>query len=196
MAPLVEYEAQCEFMGIPVGTDMELILGLLSSTQALFEKGCGREGAPFGPAIAARTEIRQGDPGASRFYLDYPIASVTSIAVGVNIAVPDETITPTDTTKVIWQVGDRYITRVDGSVWRRGSDRWVKVVYATQADQPEDVGLEIMKMVAKIYQHRGKEGFTSVTRGSRSWTKSAESAASQDRDWQTAIDSYSRSWVR
>jgi hypothetical protein len=155
----------------------------------------GRSNAPFGTALTARTEVHQGDSGSAVLTLDYPIASITSIGIGRSVTVPDETIIPTDTNAVLWQPGTRDLIRVDGGYWRGWyHPTWVQVVYNTQDYQPDDVKLAIKQKVALIYQGRGKEGFSSVTRGSRSWTMA--DPASQGTEWDRAINNYRSSWVR
>jgi hypothetical protein len=193
--PLVTYDEQADFLDIPAGTDKELIEDLLAQTTALFEKQVGRTSAPFGPAQTGRIEIHQGDPGSAVLTLDYPIASITSIGVGRDVALPDETITPSDTSMVVWQVGQPEIARVDGGYWHRWYPTWVKVVYNTQEYYPADVKLAVKRMVATIYQHRGKEGYTALTRGSRSWSMGGGSGMS-DVFWEGAVANHRKAWVR
>jgi hypothetical protein len=193
--PLVEYEEARDFLELDDDSDIELIESLIASVTSLFEKECGREAAPFSAALTARTEIIEAEPGARRIWLDYPIASIASIVLGRDVNAPDETLTPADATQVVWRVGSRYLMRTDGGVWRRDYPRWVKVVYNTLADFPDDVKLAVKRVVATIYQARGKEGFTSVTRGSRSWTM-AEQAAQQDEFWQSALRNHGGNLVR
>jgi hypothetical protein len=192
--PLVEYDEQREFLGLKSGEDEEVIELLLEQITKLFEIQCGRDAAPFAGALTNRTEIHEAFSGATRIWLDYPISTVTSIALGRDVNAPDETLSPTDATLVVWRVGGRDLIRTDGGVWRRNYPRWVKVVYNTLAYFPADVKPGIKRVVATVYQGRGKEGFTSVTRGSRSWTV-AEQAALQDEFWQSALRNHGRGWV-
>lgn len=192
--PLVTYDEQRLFLDLPAGTDQTVIQDLLTETITLFEKEVGRTTAPFSAALTARTEIHQPSEGSRILTLDYPIASVTSIALGRDVNAPDETILPGDATTVVWQAGDRDLIRVDGSYWRGWYPRWVKVVYNTQDDQPADAKLAVKRMVATVYQGRGKEGFTSFTHGSRSWT--IAEATEQDMVWQKAVNAHRRGWFR
>lgn len=192
--PLVTYDEAAEFLGVPSGTDKQLIEDLLAQTTALFENEVGRSNAPYGAAQTGRTEIIEASPGSSIITLDYPIASITSIVSGRDVAFPDETITPSDTSTVIWQVGSRTLARVDGGYWNRWTPTWVKVVYNTQAYQPADVKLAIKQKVAEIYLHRDKLGFSSVTRGARSWSMAETAGVSSA--WDKTISAHRRGWVR
>jgi hypothetical protein len=196
--PLVTYDEQQQYLDIPVGADKELIEDLIAETQALFEKEAGRSHAPFGAAQTGRIEIHPGDAGSSILTLDYPIATITSIGVGRDVAVPDETITPADTTTVVWTVGSRELYRVDGGYWRGWYPTWVKVVYNTVADQPADAKLAVKRLVAGVYNQRGAEGLSTAQRGSRSLSVTAGFAMLADKDplWQMAVAAHRRGWFR
>ena len=194
--PLVTYGELCDFLGIEFGTDRKYLEPLLAKTTALFEKACGRSSAPFTlTGLTARTEILRADPWSTMLSLDYPIATITSIAVGRDVAAPDETLLPADATSVVWLAGGRDITRTDGGYWGRTSPVWVKVVYDTQAYAPEDAKLAIERSIARLYNERGKEGFSQVTRGSRSWSM-ADPVSEADDTWREAVQNHSRGWVR
>ena len=195
--PLVEYDEMYTFLDVPNGTNPELVEPLVDEVTALFEKECGRSAAPFGPAQTGRIEIHQAGAGSTVLTLDYPIASITSIVSGRDVALPDETILPSDAATVVWQVGSRELYRVGGGYWQRWTPTWVKVVYNTQADQPGDVKLAIKRVVAGIYNQRGAEGLATVSRGSRSQSITAGFTMFADTDpvWQAALASR-RAWFR
>jgi hypothetical protein len=185
------------YLGIDVGTDQEVLEPLLDEVTALFEKACGRESAPFGAAQTGRTEIIQGDPWSKLIYLDYPIATITSIGVGLDVAVPDEVMVPASAASVVWIAGRNDILRSDGGYWARYSPTLVKVVYNTQAYTPLDAKIAVKKRVAAMYGGRGKEGFTQISRGSRSWSMAMGSDEDQaDRTWGEAVRNNSRGWLR
>ncbi len=191
---LVTYDDQAQYLGIPSGTDKQLLEDLLVQAQSLFENEVGRSNAPYGlPAGTVRTEVREGYPGSNILTLDYPIAAITSIGIGTDAAFPTETITPSDTSTVVWGVGTRNIYRVDGGYWQRWVPSWVKVVYTTAADAPADVKLAIQEKVAELYLHRDKIGFSSVTRGARSWTMAE--AGRNPSAWDTAVANHRRGWM-
>lgn len=193
--PLVLYEEEREFLGLPSGTDVVLISSLLDEATLLFEKSCGRDKAPFASPITGRIEIHEPYAWSTRLWLDYPILTITSIVLGRDVANPDETLNPADPTKVVWRVGEQELVRTDGGVWKRYWPSWTKVVYNTQDDRPGDVKLAIKRMVAAAYQLRGKEGFSSITRGERSWTMAEMATESPDPFWQAAVNNHS-SWIR
>jgi hypothetical protein len=195
---LVEVDEQQLFMGLTAGTDDDLLDALIAETQALFENEIGRSGSPFGAAITGRTEIHQAGSGSTVLSLDYPIASITSIVAGRDVALPDETILAADTTIVVWQAGSRELYRVDGGYWQRWNPTWVKVVYTTLADEPLDVKLAIKEKVAERYYLKDKHGFSSITRGARSWTlgEGGGNAAATGSAWDAAIRNHRRGWFR
>jgi hypothetical protein len=193
---LVSYEEACGFLGIPSGTDTVVVTELLVEAQSLFEKACGRDRAPFSAPLTGRIEILEPDSGSRTLWLDYPIGTITSIALGQNVAAPDETLNPADTSQVVWYVGNRSLIRTDGGLWRRWAPRWAKVVYNTPDDRPGDARLAIKRRVSLLYGQRGKEGFTSVTRGARSWTIATSAQAEEDSVWRDAVQNHQRNWVR
>jgi hypothetical protein len=192
--PIVEVDEQLEFMGLPAGTDEDLLESLIASTQTLFENETGRELAPFGVAQTDRIEIHEGDSYSSVLILDYPIASITSIVVGRDVANPYESLSPSDATLVVWEVGGRKLTRVDGGYWRTIYPSWVKVVYTTKADAPNDVKLAIKQKVAEIYLHKDKLGFAMVVQGSRTWVNAA--GGSENPIWEAAVRAHRRGWFK
>lgn len=197
MPSLVEYGELSTFLGVAEGTpDQELLEALLAQSIALFEKTCGRERAPFSDSLTGRIEIILADPWSTRLDLDYPIASITSIVVGLDVSAPDETLVPGAATSVVWYAGRREIIRTDGGFWGHARPRWVKVVYSTQNDRPADAKLAVKRRVARLYNERGKEGFTSVTRGERSWSMAGQSADDEDSVWREAVRNHQRSWLR
>jgi hypothetical protein len=195
---LVTYDEQREFLDIPSGKDKQLIEDLIAETVTLFEKEVGRSAAPYVGAQTGRVEIHQASAGSNTLTLDYPIATVTSIVVGRDVALPDETILPADPTTVVWRAGERELVRVDGGYWRRWSPAWVKVVYNTLADQPADVKLAVKRVTAAIYRQRGAEGLSTAARGSLSVSVTAGFAMIADNDpiWNFAVRNHRRGWFR
>jgi hypothetical protein len=185
-----------DFLGLEYGTDIKFFEPTLAQVTTLFEKACGRERAPFGGPFTNRAEIVRADPWSSLVYLDYPIDTITSIGVGLDVSAPDETLTPGSATSVVWVAGSREIMRTDGGYWGRSSPRWVKVVYNTLAHQPDDAKLAVMRRVARIYNERGKEGFSSILRGARQWTMSGREGGFQESEWNDAVRNHSGPWVR
>lgn len=194
--PLVDVEEAQRFLGVTAGTDDDLIGELLASVQSLFENEVGRALAPFSAAQTGYTEILSGGSWSTVLTLAYPIAAVTSVVLGLDVSAPTETLIPASASSVVWRVGGRDLIRTDGGYWRKTSPKYVKVVYNTQADQPTDVKLAIKRQVARIYNEQGKEGFSSITRGARSWTMADSSTAAADPFWAAAVNNHRAAWVR
>jgi len=191
---LVTYDEAADYLGLLPGTDKQLITDLISQAQALFENQVGRVSAPFGPALPGRIEIHQGDPGSALLQLDYPIDTITSIGIGIDVNSPDVAITPSDTSTVVWEQGGRSLVRTDGGYWNHWAPTWVRVVYDTMDDRPADVKAAILSRVDRIYSLRGKQGFSSITRGAKSWTMAP--ADQEDPTWEAAVSAHGRAWFK
>jgi hypothetical protein len=145
-------EAQAE-----LGED--LLTQLLDGAEALFEAETGRGDVPFAAAATGRVEILEARR-SRRLWLDYPIATVTAIALGADVSTPSETLAPADATKVVWRAGERAIVRVDGGVWSttcrpfEAAPSFVKVTYNTQADLPDDAKAAVLRLAAAMYGQR------------------------------------------
>jgi hypothetical protein len=208
--PLVDYEEQRSLLKLDPGTDEAFIGDLLDEATALFEGQCGRTKCPFSKAIPARVEILDARPGSNQLWLDYPIAVVSSIALGRNVEAPDETLAPANADQVVWRAGERILTRTDGGLWEANSPllsfarggawpdpqcrargpSWVKVVYDTQADLPKDAKLAVMRAAAAVYNQRGLEGLTNKSAGDESQSVTATFAMFADSDpaWKLAVE--------
>jgi hypothetical protein len=145
-------EAQAE-----LGED--LLTQLLDAAEALFEAETGRGDVPFAAAATGRVEILEARR-SRRLWLDYPIATVTAIALGADVSTPSETLAPADATKVVWRAGERGIVRVDGGLWSttcrpfEAAPSFVKVTYNTQDDLPDDAKAAVLRLAAAMYGQR------------------------------------------
>lgn len=168
----------------------DALLGdLLLEATDLLQRECGRPDVPFQAAQTARTETRPGI-NSQNLWLDYPIDSITSIAIGVDWTKPMETLDPANRAQVYWEPGTRKLVRVDGGMWSnqagailswaRGATLvpdnfspgpcFVQVKYAAQEDQPPIAQLAVKRVVAACFTGMGNEGLSSERRGERSWT--------------------------
>lgn len=170
--------------------DNGLLSELLDGAEALFLEAVNREGAPFGDALSARVEVHDGT-GGNKLFLDYPVATVTTIALGLDSATPDDTLDPAKVTVIVWGVGSRRLMRTDGGVFGvRGVPRYVHVTYDTQADRPPDAGLAIKRAVATVYRQIGSEDASSEKIGGFSHTLAQ--AMADDEVWQSAVAAHRR----
>lgn len=148
----------------PAGDD-PVLTALIDNVEAVFAGECGRDVSSFIDADS-QVEVKDGT-GTARLFLDHPIDTLTSVKLGYNSSAPDETLSPTNKTVLVWGQGSRVITRVDGGKFgKAGWPRYVEVAYDNLADIPENAKLAIMEVVASIYANRGSEGMKSETLGS------------------------------
>mgnify|MGYP001563856679 CR=1 FL=1 len=144
------------FLNVSSGTDTTLLTALLDEVQTLFEAACNRHERPFA-ASASRTEVQHGT-GTASLFLDYPATAITSVKLGYDPAVPDETLDPADKTVVIWGAGADRLTRVDGGVFGTlDQPRYVQVVYTTGELFPAPARLAVLRGTATVYRQRGSE---------------------------------------
>src|SRR5262249_10202226 len=138
---------------------------LLDEVQAIFESATGREIVGFIAAAGGRTEVRDGN-GLPDLKLDYPIAAVTSVKLGYDSATPDEILAVGNKRVLVFGVGQRRLSRVDGGVFgAAGRPRYVEVIYDHQGDMPTSAKLAIESVAATAYQRRGSEELRSETVG-------------------------------
>lgn len=163
----------------------QVLRDLIDRVEAFFVADCGREEEPFQEAQAARVE-RQNGTGMARLWLDYPVSVLTTVKLGYNSTVPDETLSVSDRTKLVWDAGQRWIERVDGGVFgHQGQPSYIEVKYDAAADVPIDAGLAIVRGVAAIYEQRGAEDVTNETIGG--YRADLASVLAGDAVWQRAV---------
>lgn len=138
---------------------------LVDDVEAMFLADCGRSERPFVAAASARTEVRDGT-GSHVLYLDYPIAALTSVLLGLDPLDPDATLDVADATELSWQVGSERLVRTDGGCFGPyAKPNYVHVTYDAQADLPRDAALAITQGVAMLYRRFGSEGLSSESIG-------------------------------
>lgn len=150
---LVTVAEVAEYGGVESTADGTLLQRLIEQAEAAFLRAIGRVDRPFQGTQEDRVEVLDGT-GGPQLFLAYPIASLTT-AITLGYASPwDETLDPADPTLVVWAVGSRLITRVDGGCWT-GRPLYVRVTYDAAADEPEDVKLAVARRVAALYRESG-----------------------------------------
>lgn len=193
MADLVTLTELKDYLGdAPASSDDALLTALLDNVEALYERATLRPVGYYTAAATNVTEVLDGT-GSSRLWLAYPIAAITSIALGYDAAAPDDTLDPADATVVSFGAGSRVLTRTDGGWFGTvGQRRYVTVVYDHQGNLPEDAKLPIMDVVASMYRNRGSEGMKSETLGDfYSYTRDDSTAASvvaNNMLWQLSVE--------
>lgn len=156
MPDLVSLADAKVYLGISVTTYDTLLTQLLDELEAQFEMDCGRKALPYA-AAATRTEVFDGT-GCSELYLRYPIATLTSIKIGLDVTDPDETLDVADVEVVVFGVGERRLVRTDCGIFGElGLPRCVTVVYGAGDDLPSGARLAIKRAIALVYQQRGSE---------------------------------------
>lgn len=182
LLPLAEAQA---FLDIDDAEDLEVLALLIDQVEALFLTQANRRERPFVAAQSARTEVHDGTGGALLF-LDYPVATLTSVKIGASAASPDETLTIADPAVLRYAAGQRRLARVDGGTFGDAGDpRVVHVTYDAQADLPNDALLAIQRVVAAIFRQRGSEDASSERMAG--FTADLAKVAESDPVWQMAV---------
>lgn len=164
------------------------VVELAGQVEAFLLAQCRRTGRPFQAASEGRVERRDGTGGTS-CWLDYPIAALTSVKLGYDPANPTETLAVADPTVLVWQVGRKRLTRVDGgSFGAFGAPLWIQATYDAAADLPADAALAVLRVTAAIWRQRGAEDVSSERVGG--YSADLEKAAEGDPVWQMAVQQY------
>ncbi len=148
---LAELAEEC---GLSEDSEDTALLGALAEQVVrAFEGQCNRSDRPFRKSQTGRVEIKDGT-GSSTLWLDYPIKALTvAVTLGYNPSAWDESLDPTDVTKLTLQAGSPRVARVDGGRFGcLGQPNYVRVTYDTQDDLPEDVQLAVNRMAKALYQ--------------------------------------------
>jgi hypothetical protein len=174
------------------GDDDELLEQLIDDVEALFASETGRALSSYRAATTASIEVHDGT-GSADLYLDYPITVLTSVKLGYDAAVPDETLTIADKNVIVYAAGARRITRTDGGCFgRAGQPRYIQVVYDAAADLPGNASLAIKSVTATAYRRRGSEDVKSETAGSFYSHTLVDDIATADPFWTMAVSANRR----
>jgi hypothetical protein len=166
MPELFEMGELMDFLGEDA-TDTDLtaqVEDLADRVEALLNAECGRSDRPFQAAELAREEIHDGTGGRT-LYLDYPVTTLTAVALGTDPDEPEVELEVADPTKVQFRAGHRRIRRLDGAFGCQGDPGFVHVTYDAAADIPAFAGLAVMRRVASLWRNRGSEDATSERYG-------------------------------
>lgn len=188
MSVLVSLAELKTYLGdAPPSDDDAVLTALLDDVEAAFAGETGRAISSFQGSGTGRTEVHDGT-GSHDLWLDYPIVALTSIKLGYNASVPDETLTVADTNVLVYAVGERRISRTDGGRfgWAR-QPRYVQVVYDFGADLPDNARLAIKSVAAMAYRRRGSEDVKSETVGSFYSHTMVDDVAAADPYWPAAV---------
>jgi hypothetical protein len=191
---LVTVGEQRDFMRETSTAEDDELQALLDQVEALLLNEANRVDVPFMLATAEdRVEYHDGTGGRVLF-LNYPIADVSSIKLGLDPSDPDDTLDPTDKRVVRWETGKRRLLRVDGGVFgKRGTPLYVEVTYDAAADRAQDLDaarLGITRRVAAIWRQRGAEGWASI--GQLDVRGQADKELDRTPEWQKAVTTLRR----
>lgn len=176
----------------PASADDALLTEIIANVQSVFEAETGRSPGTYVAAGTARTEYRDGN-GSCHLYLDYPVVALTSVKLGFDPAVPDETLTVSDKKVIVFSSDSRRLSRTDGGKFGiAGQPRYVQVVYDYGADLPDSAKLAIKSVVAQAYRRRGSEEVKSETIGSFYSRTMIDELATLDPFWQIAVNNNRR----
>ena len=152
-------------LGLEGNEDDVLLSNLLTQTVALLESELGRSKLPFQGAQTARIEVRDGT-GTGTLVLDYVPTAITSIKLGEDSAVPDETLAVADKKVLAWGVNDRVLRRVDGKKFGElDRPRYVELTYNAAEDLPQMVRTLVLRTVGALFGTRGREGRGALSEG-------------------------------
>lgn len=189
MSALVSAPAVLNFLALgeeEAGADQ--VVTLAGQVEALLLAQCRRADRPFQLAQAARVEFRDST-GGRKLWLDYPVATLTSVLLGPDHAAPSETLDVADQTELVWAVGSKKLERVDGGVFGCADrPRFVKVTYDAQADLPSDATLAVIRVTAALWRQRGAEDVKSERVGG--YSADLEKVAEGDPVWQMVVQQY------
>jgi hypothetical protein len=188
VAPLITLPELKDYIGdAPASSDDSLLTELINNVSALFESETGHSPGSYQAAGTARTELHTGT-GSSDLWLDYTVSALTSVKIGFDPAIPDETLNVSDKQVINWATSSRRISRVDGGRFGiQGQSRVVQVVYDYGADLPDSAKLGIKSVCAVAYRRRGSEEVKSESVGAFYSRTLVESVADADPFWQAAI---------
>ena len=188
MPVLVSLAELKDYLGeVPAFEDDNVLEGLIDGVESLFASETGRTLGSYQGAGLARTEVHDGT-GSRDLFLDYPITALTSVKLGHDVAVPDETLTIADRNVIVYGAGQRRITRTDGGTFGRDRHpRYVHVVYDFGADLPDNALLAIKSVAALAYRRRGSEAEKSETLGSFYSHTLVDEIATTDPFWRSAV---------
>ena len=192
MANLIAVE---DWLAIPgnEAVDPDIASALLDQVEAMLVAACNRTERPWRAGEEGIEESFDGT-GRNTLFVGYPVADLTSVILGYDVDVPDETLDPDDKTELIWKVGSDRLTRVDGGHFGcRGWPTYVHVTYDSQDDLPDLARKAVADGASAVY-HRGAVAVTSERLGA--WSADY-SAASTDAGalagldaWRAAISAY------
>lgn len=172
------------------GIDSTLADTLVAAAESQFEHECGRVKSPFQAAASGRVETHTGT-GLSDLWLDYPVATLTSVKIGVDPADPDETLDVSDADVV--RVDPRFpnrLIRTDGEAFgQAGVPLMVQVTYDTADDLPLDAKQAVLLYAAALAANKGNEGIKSESLGGYSVAYGLVDG-SKIPVWQSAVDAH------
>lgn len=188
MAQLVTLAELKDYLGdAPASADDSLLTELISNISSIFEAETGRVPGAYIAAGTARTEVKDGT-GTADLYLDYPVTTLTSVKLGFDPAIPDETLTVSSKLVIVYSSTSRRISRTDGGKFGTpGQPRYVQVVYDYGADLPDTAKLGIKSVCATAYRRRGAEDVKSETVGSFYSRTMIDDITATDPFWQMAV---------
>lgn len=183
-----------EHLGIAPAAWTPALDRLRLGTIGLFERLCDRAHAPFSDAIATRMETHDGT-GAPELWLDYPVASLTSLLIGRNPASPDETLNVASLEVLSFRVGERSLVRVDGGTFGAfDAPRVVHITYSTQDDLPVDAKVAVLRVIAQVYRQRGAED--AAIENAAGYARTMADLAAKDGVWLAAVQQHKRGVFR
>lgn len=165
-------------LGVTGTTDDALYEQIIDQVQAIFEAVCNRGERPFVGAQSTRTDVFDGS-GSAELFLPYAITTLTSVVIGADVTVPDETLDVSDKSVLRYAAGRNRLARVDGGTFgTEGDPRVVHVTYAAAADLPKAAKAAVLAGAKLVVNRLGSEGVSAERIGA--YSVDYASAAGQD----------------
>ena len=176
-------------LGEPGNSLDQLYEQVIERVQAAFEGACNRHERPFVGAQLGRTEVHDAT-GTDSLWLQYPIQILTSVVLGYDPALPDETLDIADKQVLVYGVGSRRLVRVDGKRFGfAGRPRYIHVAYAAEADLPAAAKAAVLAGSMLIVNRLGSEGVSAERIGAYSvdYTNIMGAEMANDPLWQLGV---------
>lgn len=138
-----------------------VLTALIDDVEAMFLADCGRPERAFAAADVARVEVHDGT-GTGYLFLQRNVMALTSVVLGLDTAVPDDTLDVADKTELAWQVGSNRLVRTDGGIFGYLCvPDYVHVTYSASVELPRDAALAVTQATAMLWRRMGSEEATS-----------------------------------
>lgn len=145
-----------QYLGLSPSQDSDLIQKMIDRLDRLIATLTGQLYLKATTNTPVTAELSNGT-GRIWTWAQRPIATLTTVLIGQNLAIPDETLTVADPTVIVVDPKrPRRIQRTDGSIFPAAL-RNVSISYIPADNVPADIAMALIEGVAFLYRRRGSE---------------------------------------